>query len=98
VIIVSGYLVVDAMHRASYLHDCIDVIVAARRAPGCLDFHLAADPLDPQRINVYEEWESVDAVEAFRSAGDDTGHERLNASWVHDARVSQHVVASSEKL
>jgi len=98
VIIVSGYLVVDATHRASYLHDCIDLIVTARRAPGCLDFHLAADPLDPQRINVYEEWESIDSVEAFRSAGHDAGHEGPSSSWVHETNVAQHVVASSERL
>ncbi len=93
-IIVSGHLVVDATHRAAYLQDCLDVIVSARRAPGCRDFHLAADPLDPQRINVYEEWTSVEALEAFRGHG----HDGPGNELIHAAQVAQHVIASTQQL
>jgi quinol monooxygenase YgiN len=40
-----------------------------RRTPGCLDFSLSADLLEPGRINIFERWESVAAVEAFRGSG-----------------------------
>lgn len=68
-VIVSGHLVVDAAERAAYLEGCVDVVTAARASDGCLDFALSADLVDPGRINVYERWESHEAVEAFRGEG-----------------------------
>lgn len=53
VIIVSGKLYVDADVREAYLTESLETIEFARAAPGCLDFQLAADPLESGRINVY---------------------------------------------
>ena len=93
-IIVSGSLKVDVAERDDYLAGCREVITAARAADGCLDFHISADPIEPDRINVYEQWETVEAVEAFRGSGpsDDQGQK------IHDAAVFQHTVASSDRL
>ena len=66
-IIVSGWLRVKAEDRAPYLESCQEVIAAARAAPGNIDFHLSADPIDDERINVFEQWEGADAVAAFRT-------------------------------
>jgi hypothetical protein len=52
---------------------------------------VAADPLESDRVNVYEEWESEEALVTFRGDGPD--HE-LSASIVR-ADVSRHVVLSS---
>jgi len=93
-IIVSGRLIVDPSRRARYLADCEDVIRQARRAPGCVDFQLSGDPLEPDRINVFEQWESVEAVEAFRGSG--ASDEQQTA--IRDARVFQHELASSRRL
>jgi quinol monooxygenase YgiN len=68
-IIVAGHLMVDPADRESYLAGCATVVRQARAAPGCRDFAICADPVDPGRINVYERWESTAAVEAFRSSG-----------------------------
>jgi quinol monooxygenase YgiN len=55
---------------------------------------LAADPLERDRINVYEQWESVEAVEAFRGSGPSSEQ----TASIRDAQVFQHDVASSAKL
>jgi quinol monooxygenase YgiN len=68
-IIVAGHLIVDAQQRASYLEGCKVVVEQARRAPGCLDFSITADLLDPGRINVLERWDSQESVNAFRGSG-----------------------------
>ena len=68
-VIVAGHVVVDAQQRDDYLSGCVEVMRQARRTPGCLDFSLSADLLDPGRINVFERWESMAAVEAFRGSG-----------------------------
>ncbi|MDG4667514.1 antibiotic biosynthesis monooxygenase family protein [Mycobacterium sp. 236(2023)] len=68
-VIVAGHLVVQPQDRAEYLRGCVGVVEEARRAPGCLDFSISADLLDPGRINVYERWESRAAVDVFRGSG-----------------------------
>ena len=93
-IIVSGFLRVDEAERDRYLTGCQSVVVAARASDGCIDFHLSADPIEPDRINVYEQWESVGAVETFRGSGPSSEQ----AASSRDAAVWQHEVASSARL
>ena len=94
VIIVSGMLYVDAAVRDAYLADCLETIDLARAAPGCLDFHLAADPLEAERINVYEAWESVEALEAFRGSGPSSSQ----TAQIRSAQVVQYEVLSAISL
>lgn len=68
-IVVAGALFVDPAQRANDLAGCEDVVAQARRAPGCLEFSLAADLLDPGRIAVYERWSSRPELDAFRGSG-----------------------------
>jgi quinol monooxygenase YgiN len=93
-IIVSGALYVEEANRDSYLERCEEVIVAARNSAGCIDFYLVADPLEPGRINVFEQWESVADVNAFRGSGPSS--DQMEA--IRDARVFQHEVASTTRL
>ena len=93
-IIVSGFLEVLPVDRDQYLAGCAEVIRSARAADGCIDFHLSADPLEAGRINVFEQWDSVDAVEAFRGAG--TPDEQQAA--ILNASVMQHEIARTTSL
>ncbi|WP_119726770.1 putative quinol monooxygenase [Thermomonospora amylolytica] len=91
-IIVAGALHVDPAERDAYLSGCRRVIELARSAPGCLDFVLAADPVDAGRINVYERWESDEHLEAFRGGGPDAGQ----AAAIRDAHVSRYRIDAVE--
>jgi len=93
-IIVSGWLRVAPEDRGAYLESCREVMIAARTAPGCMDFHLSADALDEERINIFEQWESAEAVEAFRGSGPSADQQAM----IVDAHVEQHEVASSRGL
>lgn len=68
-LIVAGHLIVDPPERAAYLVGCTDVVEQARQTPGCLDYSLTADLVDPARIDIFERWETQAAVEAFRGSG-----------------------------
>jgi len=94
VVIVAGHIVVDPEQRDSYLAGCVAVVEQARRAPGCLDFAITADLLDPSRIDIFERWESQTAVETFRGAGpsDDQAAAMLSAS------VAEYDVADVRSL
>jgi quinol monooxygenase YgiN len=82
VVIVAGHVVVDPEQREDYLSGCVEVVRQARRTAGCLDFALAADVLEPGRVNIFERWESQAAVDAFRGSGpsDEQGAAILAAS------------------
>jgi len=92
-VIVSGHLTVAPQTRDEYLRDCAGVVRAARAAPGCLDFAIGADLIEPGRINVFERWDSRAAVEAFR--GDGPSGEQ-NAALL-DASVAEYVVSGAAK-
>jgi quinol monooxygenase YgiN len=70
VIIVAGWLRVAPGDRERYLAAVAGVAPAARRAPGCLDFVQAPDPLEADRINIFERWESDEDLDRFRTSGD----------------------------
>jgi quinol monooxygenase YgiN len=65
-VIVAGHVTVEPEQRESYLAGCMSVVEQARQADGCLDFAITADVLDPGRVNLFERWESQEAVKAFR--------------------------------
>ena len=90
-IIVSGRIYVTPGRRDAFVATSRDAVVEARRAPGCLDFVVAADPVEPDRVNVYEQWETEAELEAFRGEGPDSD---LNSDIV-SADVSRHQVSSS---
>jgi hypothetical protein len=50
--------------------------------------------LDNERINVFEQWEAVEAVEQFRGSG--PSDDRQTA--IIGAQVSQHEIASWKSL
>jgi quinol monooxygenase YgiN len=90
-IIVSGSIRVRPGRRDAFLASSRDAIVEARATEGCRDFVVAADPIESDRVNVYEEWESESALVAFRSAGPGTEL----TSVILRADVRRHRVASS---
>ena len=93
-IIVAGHLIVDPADRESYLAGCTTVVRRARAAPGCHDFAITADLVDPGRIDVYERWESTAAVEAFRDGGP-SGEQR---AAIRSASVVEYEVAGARTL
>lgn len=94
-IIVAGWLRVAADERDRYLTLVADVTGQARRAPGCLDFVQAADPLDPERITVYERWKSDEDLQRFRTSGDPDAPEP-DLPDVLSAEVRKYRIASVE--
>jgi quinol monooxygenase YgiN len=65
-IIVAGHVTVDPEQREAHIAAFVRVVEKARGTPGCLDFAIGADPIDPGRVNLFERWESQAAVKAFR--------------------------------
>jgi quinol monooxygenase YgiN len=69
-LIVCGHLVLDPADRDAHVMASVDAVRLARQAPGCLDFAVSADPMDPTRVNVFERWAGPEDLDAFRASGD----------------------------
>jgi quinol monooxygenase YgiN len=76
-LIIAGHATVAEADRDAYVAAHHDLVERCRRASGCLDVVIAADPLDPSRVNIYERWESQEALDAWRGVAHapDTGIE-----------------------
>jgi quinol monooxygenase YgiN len=93
-VIVAGHLIVEPLQRDSYLAECKGVVQQARRTPGCLDFAIGADLLDPSRVDIFERWESQAAVDAFRGSGPSDEQQGSIVS----ASVSEYDVGGERRL
>jgi len=91
-LIIAGSIRVAPEGRDAYLEGCAEVVRQARAAEGCLDFTLSADLLDAGRVNIYERWETADALDRFRGSGppDD------QSAAILDASVARYLVAGVE--
>jgi quinol monooxygenase YgiN len=93
-VIVAGQILVDPAQRERYLAGCVGVVEQARRVPGCLDFAITADLIDPGRINIFERWETQEAVNTFRGSGPS---EEQSAAML-TASVAEYDVADVRSL
>jgi quinol monooxygenase YgiN len=93
-VIVAGYLVVDPLQRDSYLEDCKAVVQQARRARGCLEFAISADLVEPDRIDIFERWQSRGALDAFRGSGPSDEQQ----GQIVEASVCEYDVGSQQPL
>lgn len=68
-IIVAGCLTFDGSDCSEIIRGGRDHILASRQEDGCVAYDWAVDPLEPAKINVFEEWESPQALgQHFRDA------------------------------
>ena len=69
VLILAGHLAVSPTERDAYVAECVAVVRAARTAPGCLDYSITADSVDPSVVRIFERWGSEEQLLAFRGFG-----------------------------
>ena len=65
-LIIAGKMYVAIEHREAHLASLEDFIRRSRNEPGCLDFTIAADPVEAGRVNLFERWASKEQLEAFQ--------------------------------
>jgi quinol monooxygenase YgiN len=90
-LIVSGRLILKPGTRDRFLACCEPSIRMARLAPGCLDFAVSADTIEPDRANVYEAWTDARSLVAFRESGADDP----SFSFIVHADVERHEISRS---
>jgi quinol monooxygenase YgiN len=74
-LIIAGYLEVEAGQRDAFVAAHQDLLKRGRQAPGCLDLAISPDPLNADRVNNFERWASREELNAWRDVANapDTG-------------------------
>ena len=65
-ILIAGYSLTDARRRDAAVEDFSGLVDRARKRDGCLDLSIGADPVDPERINLFECWRDQASLDAWR--------------------------------
>jgi quinol monooxygenase YgiN len=68
VVIVGGRFEVDPAQREAFLAGRLDMMRASRAEPGCLEYTFVADPIEPNRVVLFERWESQEALDTHLAA------------------------------
>jgi quinol monooxygenase YgiN len=90
-VIVAGWCTVDPKKRDKVVESFHDLMRRARNAPGCLDFAMSADPVDLDRLNLFEHWESEKDLNAWRA----TCKPPKAITRMLRTQVQKHVIARS---
>ena len=67
-VIVGGRFEVDPEQRDAFLAERHEMMRTSRGEDGCLEYTFAADPLEPDRVILFERWESQAALDAHLAA------------------------------
>jgi quinol monooxygenase YgiN len=65
-IIIAGYSLTEADERDAAVEAFAGMVERARKQDGCLDLSMSADPIDPDRINLFECWRDRRSWKAWR--------------------------------
>ncbi len=63
-LIISGTFTVDPDRRAEFLDSRLESIGISRGEPGCLEYAMSADAVDPSLVRLFEMWSSLDDLQA----------------------------------
>lgn len=65
-IIIAGHTLTESPTRDEAVRSFGEMLKRARKHDGCLDIAISADPLDAERINVFELWRDQESLDAWR--------------------------------
>jgi quinol monooxygenase YgiN len=67
-VIVQGVFQLDPADRDAFVAESAENMRISRGERGCLEYVMAADPLDPGRVILSERWESMEDLDEHLSA------------------------------
>ena len=68
-IIVAGKLTIKSGSRDEFIVKSCEAILQARNNEACEEFSVSPDPIDLNRVNIFEKWQSRSTLDAFRDSG-----------------------------
>ncbi len=101
-VIVQGVFSFDPNDREVFLGASVEGMRSSRQEEGCLEYVIAADPLDPGRVVLSERWESMDHLQQHlqgqAAQRDDAAGEAGARPTPLSLEITVYEVASSRPL
>jgi hypothetical protein len=89
---------VEPDQRAEFLAGRHDSMRKSRAEPGCLEYTMSADPLDPGRVMLFERWADQASLDAHLSAMRDAPPSPNPAPAPKSATVTVYDVSGERSL
>lgn len=67
-LIVAGHFDIDPADRDAFLEARSPAMTATRSEGGCLEYVMSADPINPDRVVLFERWEDQASLDAHMVA------------------------------
>lgn len=80
-IIVAGKLILKPQSRDEFIEKSLEAIVLARKNGACEDFSVSPDPVELNRVNIFEKWENRRALKEFRESSQESDYFSLIESF-----------------
>jgi quinol monooxygenase YgiN len=64
VIIVGGNFTIEGGRRDEFIAERLEAMKVSRAEAGCLEYAFCADPIEADRVILFERWETQDALDA----------------------------------
>jgi quinol monooxygenase YgiN len=97
-VIVQGVFSVDPAERDRFVEASTGSMRSSRLEAGCLEYVIAADPLDPARAVLSERWESMEHLQQHLDRQRDTDRTAGSRPVPRGVEITVFEVAASRPL
>jgi quinol monooxygenase YgiN len=98
IVIVQGVFSLEPRERDRFVEASIEGMRLSREEDGCLEYVMAADPLDRERAILSERWESLDHLNRHLAQQKQATSGRGNRPAPRSIEITLYEVASSRPL
>ena len=98
IVIVQGVFSIDPDERDRFVEASIDSMRSSREEEGCLEYVIAADPLDPERAVLSERWESMDHLQQHLTQQRNAPRDGKARPAPRNVEITLYEVATSRPL
>ena len=97
-VIVQGAFSLDPNERDRFVEASVEGMRASREEEGCIEYVMAADPLDPGRVILSERWESMEHLQQHLGQPRTGPRDSSNRPAPRGVEITLFEVASSRPL
>jgi quinol monooxygenase YgiN len=98
IVIVQGVFSINPDDRDRFVDASIESMCSSREEEGCLEYVIAADPVDPERVVLSERWESMDHLQRHLTRQKNATRGGEPRPTPHNVEITLYEVATSRPL
>jgi quinol monooxygenase YgiN len=97
-VIVQGAFTLDPDDRDRFVEASAESMRSSRQEEGCLEYVMAADPLDPERVVLSERWASMEHLQQHLAQPRTGGRDTDGRPAPRDVQIAFYEVTAARPL